>query len=94
MQKLKQFRSKAYLSYIRTKPCCHCMNPNTVAHHVIGMGNGAMGSRASDFDTMSLCVSCHALIHENYKAFDQLLYLHRMQTRALSEGVIRIEWTG
>jgi len=70
------------------------MNPNTIAHHCIGLGMGAMGSKASDFDAFALCGECHHAIHENYKAFDQLLYLHRMQTRALSNGVVSIAWEG
>jgi len=94
MQKIKQFRSKAYLSYIRTKPCCHCMHPDTVAHHVIGLGFGTMGSKTGDDNVIALCTDHHALIHESVNAFDQLLYLHRTKEQAKADGVIRIEWIG
>ena len=94
MQKVKPFRCKNYLQFVRSQPCSHCMSPQTIAHHLIGTGSGVMGSKSSDFDAMALCGRCHALIHENYKAFDQMLYLHRMQSKALSNGVVAIIWEG
>ena len=92
MQKIKKWRSKEYLAYIRTQACSHCMNPDTVAHHIIGMGFGAMGSKASDFDSFALCVSCHSLIHQDNSAFNQLLYLHRTKDRAFNDGIVKIKF--
>lgn len=92
LQKTKSFRCNNYLRWIRALPCCHCMHHETIAHHIIAIGYGAMGAKQGDFMAFPLCVVCHAKIHNNSSEFDQLLYLHRTQKKALEEGVIDITW--
>ena len=70
------------------------MNPNTVPHHIIAVGSGAMGSKSGDENTMALCIECHSAIHADKNSFDQLLHLHRTRQKAISEGVISIVWNG
>lgn len=53
-----------YLAFVRTLPCAHCMHPEAEPHHIIGMGLGGMGTKASDIHTMPLCRPCHRAVHD------------------------------
>lgn len=51
----------SYLSRIRKQDCQKCGRRPCQAHHRTGAG---MALRAHDHETISLCVECHASIHE------------------------------
>jgi len=82
MQKIKPYRSKKHLAWIRTKPCCHCgTNLDIVAHHLISCGlGGSMGSKQPDSLTIPLCVRCHAIVHASggTTTINQLWYLYQL----------------
>jgi len=62
--KVKQFRSKKYLVWVKSLPCSICGAPADDAHHLIGVGNmGGMGTKASDVLVMPLCRGCHTELH-------------------------------
>ena len=65
LQKEKPVRNKKYLRYVATLPCANCgLDDDTVvAHHIIGVGQGCMGGKASDLEVMPLCYDCHLEIH-------------------------------
>lgn len=94
LQKNKPWRCANYLRWIRTQRCCNCLHPETVPHHIIGIGYGTMGDKADDFQAMPLCVGCHELIHANTRSFNQLLYLHRTKLKAQEDGVLSLAWAG
>lgn len=80
-----------YLRWIRTLPCCHCGNPESEPHHIIGVGLGAMGLKASDIHTMPLCRRCHDELHREQGmtwALDQVRWLIKTQDRAQEEGIL------
>ena len=81
-------KNNKYLAFVRTPPCCHCQNPETVAHHPIGIGMGAMGSKPDDTATMPLCVSCHANLHEDAKEWGlaQFRWVLETQNKAQEAG--------
>jgi len=87
MQKIKPYRSKKHLAWIRTKPCCHCgTNLDVVAHHLISCGlGGSMGGKNPDSLTIPLCVKCHAIVHAagGTVAINQLKYFHKQIELAL-----------
>jgi hypothetical protein len=57
----KPARDAKYLNYIRKQECCLCHTSNGVqAHHV---GNGGMGQKTSDYNTVPLCLHCHGMVH-------------------------------
>ena len=59
--KVKTYRSEAYLSFVRTFPCCVCGNTATDAHHT-GTNRG-MGIKANDLTAVPLCRKCHTELH-------------------------------
>lgn len=64
------FRSKKFLAYVRTLPCCICGRTETVvAHHVEG---GGVGMKCSDALAIPLCFHHHVGdegIHRGKKTF-------------------------
>jgi hypothetical protein len=60
--KQKRLRDEAYLARVRELPCCACsqQQTETEAHHRTGAG---LGIKASDYETMPLCVLCHRVFH-------------------------------
>ncbi len=66
LQKIKPFRSKKYRKWVASLPCSNCgiEDDTRVTHHLIGVGQGVMGSKASDLMGMCLCNLCHAALHE------------------------------
>lgn len=61
------WRSKQHLEWIRSLPCASCGNPNSEAHHLIGMGVdvSGMGMTAPDSWAMPLCRICHLRVHHD-----------------------------
>ncbi len=82
-------KSETYLKFVRTLPCSHCGSP-AVAHHIIGIGMGCMGGKASDFHTMPLCTPCHAEVHKAPDEWPQIKWVIKTQLQALGEGVVLI----
>ena len=86
-QKIKPYRSAKHLSWIRSKPCCHCGNNlDVIAHHLISCGlGGSMGSKNPDSLVLPLCVKCHAIVHASGGTviINQLKYFHRQIELAL-----------
>ena len=68
--KPKTFRSKKYLAFIRSKPCCVCAaHPPSQAHHESITGRG-MGIKCSDIETVPLCATCHGECHSKFIYWD------------------------
>lgn len=64
-------RSNKYLKFIRTQPCCVCGITPSQAHHESLTGRG-VSVKCSDYETMPLCHTCHALRHQvGKKSFAQ-----------------------
>ena len=54
-----KYRDKKYLKWIDTLDCCLCGAPADTHHHIIGIGDGAMGSKACDLFAFPVCGECH-----------------------------------
>lgn len=64
--RLKPWRSQKHLDRVRRMPCCACGDPApNEAHHIIGVGDGRIGSKAPDSQAIPLCHECHRDLHEN-----------------------------
>ena len=63
LPKTKTARNKAYLAWVRRKPCtvCHHPAPSEASHH----GPRGMGIKASDFGCIPLCSRCHREWHQS-----------------------------
>jgi hypothetical protein len=91
---VKPLRSKAYLEWVATLPCCGCGQPADEAHHIIAAGlGGGMGTKPSDFMTMPVCRICHDEIHRDSKKWEatngpQFKHVCLTHEQALDEGII------
>ena len=88
---------RKYLAWVRTQPCCCCGHPETIYHHLIGKGDGMMGAKAADFDTLPLCgrhhtgdLGIHTLGVDEWEAEfgDQNEMVRKTLLRAIQDGVL------
>ena len=96
--KIKPWRDEKYLAHIRKKECLivgQCF-PDVVAHHVTLKGQGTMGGKPPDYQTVPLTVLSHQLQHAG-KGVDRVTLLESIVdsmggwlTKRLSEE--ELEW--
>jgi len=89
MQKVKSYRNRAYLDWVKTLPCKICDAPADDPHHVIAEKMGGMGTKASDLAVLPVCRFCHNAIHKMPHQFPQLRYAMETLERAFAEGVFK-----
>ena len=65
LQKNKPVRSREYLDHVKGLDCCNCGAPADDPHHIVGVGEGGMGTKACDLLTMPLCRGCHTQMHDS-----------------------------
>lgn len=93
--KLKRWECEKYTRWVKTQECCNCRQPADDPHHIIGHGQGGMGTKAHDLFVIPLCRRCHGEIHADTKAWEQkhgsqIELLFRFLDRALGIGAILI----
>ena len=59
-----------YTRWVKTRPCCGCGARSDDPHHIIGHGQGGMGTKAHDFFTIPLCRKCHDALHDDVAAWE------------------------
>jgi len=84
--KFKAWRSKKHLAKIRQMPCCVCGATPSDPHHIVGVGNGIMGSKASDSMVTPLCRLHHGELHEGKRQDRQWEWLARTLAGMLEHG--------
>jgi hypothetical protein len=82
-----------YLQWVKTQPCEGCGSPADDPHHLIGWGQGGMGTKAHDLLTIPLCRVCHTELHNDPVKFErkhgsQPEMIIRVFGRACSLGVV------
>lgn len=88
----KPVRNKAYLKWVASLPCSHCGAPSDEAHHIIGVGEGGMATKACDLLTMPVCRPCHTEIHNHPRHWpEQWHFVAKTLQQAIKEGVISVE---
>ena len=88
--KVKAFRSRPYLDYIKTLPCCHCQRPGQDPHHLMVKEVGGIGITTPDIAAVPLCRICHTMIQPHAKSYPQLKWLIQTLNRALIDGALKI----
>jgi len=91
--KRRRWVNEKYTRWVKTQPCACCNQPADDPHHLIGHGQGGMGTKAHDLFVIPLCRAHHDELHANPVAFEQkygsqLELLIRFLDRALSIGAI------
>ena len=66
-----RWESQKYLQWVKTQPCQCCGQPADDAHHLIGWGQGGIGTKAHDILTIPLCRKHHDELHRDPRAFEQ-----------------------
>ncbi|MFP4104837.1 MAG: DUF968 domain-containing protein [Phycisphaerae bacterium] len=91
IDKIKPYRSKRYLDWVRDRPCVHCRRPPpSEAHHVIGLAGGSMGGKAGDQLAVPLCTECHRRLHDGQMPLDsQTVWLIRTLEAAFHHGALQ-----
>jgi len=84
-------KSKKYLAWVKSLPCCHCRAPADDAHHIIGVGMGKMGGKSSDLHAMALCRPCHQQVHaDGGGLWPQTRWMCETQLKAVEQGMIKL----
>lgn len=89
----KPYRNKKYLKWIDSLECCLCGKPADTHHHIIGIGDGGMGTKACDLLAMPVCSGidgCHEKFHRQdiHKSLknSQWRYVSKTLQKAIKEG--------
>ncbi len=91
MFKVKPYRNKKYLDYLKDKPCVWCeATGRNDAHHIGGLGSG-MGTKNSDLTCITLCRKCHTQLHSGVLTFDQSFYLAKTVQKLSDLGVLTVK---
>ncbi|WP_272677112.1 DUF968 domain-containing protein [Providencia sp. PROV160] len=90
--KPQRWTNDKYLQWVKSQPCCVCGATSDDAHHLIGHGQGGMGTKAHDLFTIPLCRIHHSELHKDPNGWErvhgsQLILLIRFLDRSAALGV-------
>lgn len=95
MRRPKRHRwvNQKFTRWAKSQPCECCNKHADDPHHIIGHGQGGMGTKAHDFFVIPLCRAHHDEVHANTVAFEekygsQLALWFRFIDRAFAVGVL------
>ncbi|WP_123007599.1 DUF968 domain-containing protein, partial [Escherichia coli] len=61
--KRRRWVNEKYTRWVKTQPCACCGKPADDPHHLIGHGQGGMGTKSHDIFTLPLCREHHNELH-------------------------------
>ncbi|ENB8330942.1 DUF968 domain-containing protein [Yersinia enterocolitica] len=91
--KRQRWESKKWLKWVKSQQCCGCGSSADDPHHIIGHGQGGMGTKAHDLFTIPLCRLCHDALHADMHTWEAehcsqvVLWFHFMD-RSISIGAM------
>ncbi|EKN6224391.1 DUF968 domain-containing protein [Yersinia enterocolitica] len=68
--KRQRWESKKWLKWVKSQQCCGCGSSADDPHHIIGHGQGGMGTKAHDLFTIPLCRACHDALHADMRVWE------------------------
>lgn len=88
-----RWENQSYLAWVKSQPCECCRQPADDPHHLIGHGQGGMGTKAHDAFAIPLCRRHHNELHNDPVKFErkygsQLEMLKNVLDRAFALGVL------
>lgn len=88
-----RWESPHFLAWVKTQPCMCCGQPADDAHHLIGWGQGGIGTKAHDIFTIPLCRKHHRQLHHDPLSFEreygtQPALIIKLLDRAYALGVL------
>ncbi|WP_145494382.1 DUF968 domain-containing protein [Yersinia bercovieri] len=91
--KRHRWENKKWLKWVKSQQCCGCGSSADDPHHIIGHGQGGMGTKAHDLFTIPLCRLCHDALHADMHTWEAehgsqvVLWFHFMD-RSISIGAM------
>lgn len=91
--KRQRWENKKWLKWVKSQQCCGCGSSADDPHHIIGHGQGGMGTKAHDLFSIPLCRACHDALHADMRAWEAehgsqvVLWFHFMD-RSISIGAM------
>lgn len=91
--KRQRWENKKWLKWVKSQQCCGCGSSAGDPHHIIGHGQGGMGTKAHDLFTIPLCRICHDALHADMRVWEAehgsqiVLWFHFMD-RSISIGAM------
>ncbi len=91
--KRRRWVNESWTRWVKSQQCVCCNKPADDPHHLIGHGQGGMGTKAHDLFVLPLCRAHHDELHADTVAFEekhgsQLELLFRFLDRSLAIGVL------
>ncbi|EBP6818099.1 DUF968 domain-containing protein [Salmonella enterica] len=91
--KRRRWVNERYTRWVKSQPCACCGKQADDPHHLIGHGQGGMGTKAHDLFVLPLCRTHHNELHADTVAFEekygsQLVLIFRFIDRALAIGAL------
>ncbi|SUH38022.1 putative cytoplasmic protein [Salmonella enterica subsp. enterica] len=91
--KRRRWVNERYTRWVKSQPCACCGKQADDPHHLIGHGQGGMGTKAHDLFVLPLCRTHHNELHADTVAFEekygsQLELIFRFIDRALAIGAL------
>lgn len=88
-----RWENKSFLQWVKTQPCVCCGQPSDDPHHLIGWGQGGMGTKAHDIFPLPLCRKHHDHLHRDPVKFEkefgpQPVLIIQVLDRAFALGVL------
>lgn len=88
-----RWENKSFLQWVKTQPCVCCGQPSDDPHHLIGWGQGGMGTKAHDIFSLPLCRKHHDQLHRDPVKFEkefgpQPVLIIQVLDRAFALGVL------
>ncbi|MCE0490972.1 DUF968 domain-containing protein [Pantoea sp. Mb-10] len=88
-----RWSNEKYTRWVKAQPCACCRKRADDPHHIIGHGQGGMGTKAHDLFVIPLCRTHHDELHRDMKAFEdkygsQLELLVRFLDHSIAVGVV------
>ena len=87
------WRSKKYLKWVKSLPCCVCKAPADDPHHIKGVGHlSGVGMTAPDQFTIPLCREHHNWIHTTPPQWHiQWEWVARTLAKAVQDGILGVQ---
>jgi len=91
--KRRRWENAKYTRWVKSQPCACCNMQADDPHHIIGYGQGGMGTKSHDLFVIPLCRAHHDELHRDVRAFEekygsQIVLLFRFLDYAIAVGVI------
>ncbi|MDU6090038.1 MAG: DUF968 domain-containing protein, partial [Staphylococcus lugdunensis] len=91
--KRKRWESEKYTRWVKAQKCACCGKQADDPHHIIGHGQGGMGTKAHDLFVIPLCRAHHDELHRDMREFEskyssQIELLFRFLDHAIAVGAI------